>query len=302
VPITAPRTYGVLQPMGAAVGVNFAFTAQGTNGGLITATLQLRDGPLDLGQVSFVFPLGNVVQYSAPSLLDVPEFGPVGSYPSTIAVSGVVGVVSKVSVTLSNLSHTYPDDLDILLVGPNNSYAMLMSDAGGGNGLSDVTLTFDETAANSLPDRFAISSGTYRTTDYDSADLLPLPAPAGPYATNLNVFENIDPNGTWSLYIFDDTFSDQGQLAGGWSIEITTVGRIDPQPSLLVAGRINAAGRFELMLKGQAGGKYLIQSSPDMRGWTTIGNTVLAPSNTLLFSDPSPAGSSPRFYRAIHIP
>ncbi|HEU0008859.1 MAG TPA: S8 family serine peptidase [Verrucomicrobiae bacterium] len=302
VPLSPARTYGVLQPMGAAVGGTFTFMAEGTNGGVITATLQLQDGPLDLGLVSFTFPLGNVVRYAAPTPLDVPEFGPVGLYPSTLSVSGLSGVVSKVSVTLSNLSHTYPDDLDILLLGPTNRYVMLMSDAGGGNALADVTLTFDDTAANALPDRFAIVSGAYRPTDYDSADLLPPPAPAGPYPSTLGVFDRINPNGTWSLFIYDDTFSDQGRLAGGWSLEITTVGVINPQPSLLVAGRINAAGRFEFMLKGQAGGKYLLQSSPDMRSWTTVGNAVLAPSNTLLFSDPTPAGSAPRFYRALHIP
>ena len=116
------------------------------------------------------------------------------------------------------------------------------------------------------------------------------------------MFNGTNPNGTWSLFVYDDTFSDEGRLAGGWSIEITTVGVINPQPSLLVAGRINATGRFELTLKGHAGGKYLIQSSPDMRAWTTIGNAVLAPSNTLLFSDPAPASPAPRFYRAIQIP
>jgi hypothetical protein len=104
------------------------------------------------------------------------------------------------------------------------------------------------------------------------------------------------------LFVYDDFASDEGRLADGWSLEITTVGIINPQPSLLVAGRINDAGRFEFMLKGHTGGRYLIQSSPDMRSWTTVGNAVLAPSNTLLFSDPAPAGSTPRFYRAIHIP
>jgi uncharacterized repeat protein (TIGR01451 family) len=305
VPQSPPRTFGsgVLQPMGAAVGANFTFLAEGTNGGLVTATLQLQDGPFDLGQLSFVFPLGNVVRYAAPAPLDIPDFGPGGLYPSTLSVAGLSGVISKVSVTLSNLSHTYPGDLDILLRGPTNNYSvMLMSDAGGGNAITDFTLTFDDSATNTLPDRLEIQPGTYHPTDYDSADLLPLPAPAGPYPSTLDVFNGLNPNGTWSLFVYDDFASDEGRLADGWSLEITTVGIINPQPSLLVAGRINDAGRFEFMLKGHTGGRYLIQSSPDMRSWTTVGNAVLAPSNTLLFSDPAPAGSTPRFYRAIHIP
>jgi hypothetical protein len=38
--------------------------------------------------------------------------------------------MSKVVVKLNGLSHSYPDDLDLLLVGPDGQSAMLMSDAG----------------------------------------------------------------------------------------------------------------------------------------------------------------------------
>jgi len=54
----------------------------------------------------------------------------------------VTGAVSKVTVSLNGLSHTYPDDLDILLVGPDGAKVMLMSDAGLGNDLNNVVLTF----------------------------------------------------------------------------------------------------------------------------------------------------------------
>src|SRR5262249_517789 len=37
-------------------------------------------------------------------------------------------------VTLRDLSHSWPDDLDILLVAPDGRKVMLMSDAGGGAG------------------------------------------------------------------------------------------------------------------------------------------------------------------------
>lgn len=38
-------------------------------------------------------------------------------YPSDIIVSGL-GSIDKITITLSGLNHTFPDDIDILLVGP----------------------------------------------------------------------------------------------------------------------------------------------------------------------------------------
>jgi hypothetical protein len=39
---------------------------------------------------------------------------------------------------------------------------------------------------------------------------------------SLSSLNGQDPNGTWSLYVADDTGGDDGFIAGGWSIEITT--------------------------------------------------------------------------------
>ncbi|MEY2410493.1 MAG: hypothetical protein QOF48_3163 [Verrucomicrobiota bacterium] len=305
---SAPRTYGVLNPNGAAAGASFNFTAGGIPGDLLTATLQLQDGPYDLGTVSFTFALGNTARFAVPGSITIPEFGKASPYPSSINVSGLTGTISKVTITLSNLSHVYPDDINVLLTGPTNQTVtavqsvMLMSDAGGGNAASGVTLIFDDAAASSLPDSTALSNGTFKPTDYDATEVLEAPAPPRPYAPALDAFNGIDPNGVWRLFVFDDFYQDGGRIADGWTLEITTVGIINPPAALLAAGRFSPAGQFEFMLKGQAGGKYLIQRSPDMRNWSTIGNATLAPSNTLMFTDPAPAGNSPRFYRAIHIP
>ncbi|MDB6110994.1 MAG: conserved repeat domain protein, partial [Pedosphaera sp.] len=53
-----PQTYGGLTPGAAAASRPFTFTANGTCGGTITATLQLQDGPVNLGSVSFNLSLG----------------------------------------------------------------------------------------------------------------------------------------------------------------------------------------------------------------------------------------------------
>jgi hypothetical protein len=111
----------------------------------------------------------------------------------------------------------------VLLVGPQGQKALLMSDAGQDPDLNDVTITLDDFAAASLPEQDLILPGTYRPTDYPPQDVFDPPAPGGPYATNLSAFVGTDPNGTWSLFIMYDEGGDNGVLAGGWSLQITTL-------------------------------------------------------------------------------
>ncbi|HZR18272.1 MAG TPA: immunoglobulin domain-containing protein [Verrucomicrobiae bacterium] len=53
-----PQTYGVVPASGSAVTRSFSFTANGTCGSTLTATLQLQDGPANLGNVTFTVRLG----------------------------------------------------------------------------------------------------------------------------------------------------------------------------------------------------------------------------------------------------
>ena len=59
-PITTSQNYGVIA-VGATVGKDFSFVANGACGGTITATLQLQDGAKNLGTVSFTLTLGKQV-------------------------------------------------------------------------------------------------------------------------------------------------------------------------------------------------------------------------------------------------
>lgn len=145
-------------------------------------------------------------------------------YPLTIEVSGLDGNLETITVTL-NIYHGWPDDLDILLVGPTGASSVLMSDAGGGTDLGSVStginLTFDQSAAVAVPDALAITAGTYKPADYATVgETFTAPAPAGVHTANLNNFAFTDPNGTWSLYIVDDLGGDVGHLFS-WSITIT---------------------------------------------------------------------------------
>jgi subtilisin-like proprotein convertase family protein len=144
-------------------------------------------------------------------------------YPSTVEVSGVVGKVRTVSVDIIGLTHSYPSDVSMLILGPKGQKVVLMSRAGNGYVLSGTSFQFDQGASNSIPQGSAITSGTsYKPENYNPALTFYEPIPAGPIVTNLNAFADTDPNGTWSLYVQDDQSPDSGNIAGGWTLRLVT--------------------------------------------------------------------------------
>ncbi len=227
---SSPQYIGVL-PAGAAVSVPLSFAPSGACGGTIQAALNLQDGIASLGTLMQSFALGNVAiattTWNNSGSISIPApgdtRGPGGPYPSSVVVSGVTGTVSKVTVTLHGLSHGASDDVDILLVGPNGQNALLMSDAGNGGPINNLTLTFDDSAAGQLPSAGSISTGTYKPTNIDNnSDNFGAPAPSAPYGQSLSTFNDINPNGEWSLYVQDDFKQNTGSLVQGWSLTVTT--------------------------------------------------------------------------------
>ncbi len=138
------------------------------------------------------------------------------------------------TVTLRNLSHTWPADVDVLLVGPGGQKAVIFSDVGGGIGVSNVTVTLSDAAATALTATGQIVAGTFKPTNVEPGeqgelDNFSAPAPGGPYGTPLSTFNGTSPNGTWSLYVVDDGPGDQGSFAGGWTVTITTASAGAPE-------------------------------------------------------------------------
>ncbi|MEZ4669460.1 MAG: hypothetical protein R3E39_16255 [Anaerolineae bacterium] len=129
-----------------------------------------------------------------------------------------------VNVSINGYSHTFPDDVDVLLVGPIGQTLLLMSDTGGATDIVNVNLTFDDEAAGSLPYTTQITSGTYRPTNIGAGDAFPAPAPGGAYGTTLSVFDALNANGSWVLYVNDDLAGDVGSFSSGWSITFTYQG------------------------------------------------------------------------------
>ena len=142
-------------------------------------------------------------------------------YPSTVSVLNMGGVINKVTVRIDGLSHTWPDDIDLALVGPGGQAVMLMSDAGGSGDVNGVSLTFDSSASATLPDSTQISGGVFRPVNYGTGDAFAAPAPGGTYGTTLDAFNGLAPNGTWRLYAMDDDGNDVGSLTG-WVLSIAT--------------------------------------------------------------------------------
>jgi subtilisin-like proprotein convertase family protein len=155
-------------------------------------------------------------------------------YPFGIGVGGLGSSVTDVNVTLRGLTHTWPDDIGVLLVSPAGQSTILMADSGGGDDVSGVTLTFDDAASGTLPDESLIESGNYKPSvgsavpDFGCSVPQSFPTdatgtnpPAGPYGSSLSVFNGSDPNGGWKIYVIDDTRNDPGSIIG-FSLEITT--------------------------------------------------------------------------------
>lgn len=165
---------------------------------------------------------GGETQFTNTQAVVLDDSGPASLYPSSIAVSGLSGSIQTVRVRLHGLTHTYPSDIDLLLVSPDGTSVLLMSDAGGGTDVSNLELVFDDDASSPLSESSPLSSGVYRPTNFDSDDVFPSPAPGDPYAATLSAVAGLNPNGNWLLYVVDDTGLDSGSLAGGWTLEIQT--------------------------------------------------------------------------------
>ena len=171
--------------------------------------------------------------FSNPNPIAILDAATANPYPSTINVSGLSGNISNnpgsVKVTLNSFSHTFTQDVGMLLVGPTGA-AYLLQDGAGDAAISNVTYTLSDTGSDFLPGEGVWTNGTYRPTAYFEGSNFPSPAPGTNYqsppgagdATFSSVFGNTDPNGTWNLYVVDFVEGDTGNISGGWTLEITT--------------------------------------------------------------------------------
>lgn len=188
----------------------------------------------------------------------VPAIGTNGiaaAYPSQIVVAGQPGLITNVDVDLV-VTHSFPDDLDIMLVGPSGQRVVLMSDVGGSGDLVAGALTLSDGAIAPMSDAGPITvPDTYQPTNIGAGDVFPAPAPDATTAgTLLSAIDGDSPNGTWSLYVLDDLAGDVGAI-DSWGLTITTdltvpVAATAYPSTLTVAGALNGITDVNLLMTG----------------------------------------------------
>jgi hypothetical protein len=159
--------------------------------------------------------------------------------PSTINVTSGPIAIGSMRVTLYDVSQAFPDNLDVLLVGPTGAKYVLTADVGGPFAIPEtapVTLSFTDSSAAVLPDSGPLSTGQYLPTSCETPVLSFAGAPAAPYVepgcvvsrpvtqSMFGAFGLTSPLGLWRLYVRDDNgapimLTASGSIAGGWGIE-----------------------------------------------------------------------------------
>ncbi len=158
-----------------------------------------------------------------PTAITIAESGAASPYPSIIRVSGFrQGTLLDVNLTLHGFEHTWPDDVDVLLVhaGTNRT---IMSDVGGSLDVNNITIRLDDEASNGLlPDSGQLTAGAFQPTNAAPADTFAFPAPDPASAnTSLAGFDTLNARGAWKLFVVDEVPSaDSGKFAGGWTVTI----------------------------------------------------------------------------------
>lgn len=134
--------------------------------------------------------------YASTSSLAIPD---VATITSTINVPDSY-IIGDINVTI-DLDHTYDDDLDVFLIGPDGTRVELFTDVGGsGNNFRNTTL--DDEASVSITAGAAPFTGVFR--------------PEG----SLSAFDGKNVQGIWTLEITDDEPPDSGML-NSWQLTVS---------------------------------------------------------------------------------
>ena len=174
-PSPSSQSYGNLTVYGHSVSRPFTFVVNGTNSLPIAPTFKLYDNAKFIGNASFSFTVGAWTRvFSNATTIVINDNTNALPYPSVINVSNIGVSLVKATVTLNRLTHTYPADVDALVMSPSGTNTLIMANAGSGFSVTNVILTFDDaTNFPSLPQGSRLTTGTNKPTGY--FPVLPFP-------------------------------------------------------------------------------------------------------------------------------
>jgi len=161
--------------------------------------------------------------FSNNTTIEIPDNSIGSIYPSEIEVSGMPTHLSHITITLDDLDSGFgTSGYDILLEAPDGQRLTIFSD------LFNYSSTFGgyDLVILDLDALDFITSATYDNTEslykptnngsIDDFDILG-EVDSDP---SLITLQNIDPNGTWKLYVLDDSFDGNDGSLDGWSLSI----------------------------------------------------------------------------------
>ena len=152
---------------------------------------------------------------------------------------GLWARVKTLSITLTGLSHTFPDDLDFLFVGPDGTNWRSGPMPAAAPPSATRTTSLGTPLAALLPDSGAIAAGTYRPADYGIVEtnsnwtgvppglVINHPTPNGAATLDASFGGKWIDNTTWTLFVRDDASPDFGTL-NDFGIQATLNGICKP--------------------------------------------------------------------------
>ncbi|MCL5097751.1 MAG: proprotein convertase P-domain-containing protein [Candidatus Omnitrophica bacterium] len=185
---------------------------------------------------------------------------------SAISVSGIPGNIVDLDVSLT-IDHPNDQDLDVFLIGPDNTRIELFTDVGGTDN-SINNLTNDNFWSVLLDDEAVVPI---------NSGVIPAVAPfTGRFKPegSLAAFDQKNPNGTWKIEITDDRGSVVGYLRS-WSLHITYQPQEVTLPSIVASAPVGLKAAFAGDINGDGLDDMLFSSPAFLYTPNSLGRAYL---------------------------
>lgn len=169
--------------------------------------------------------------FSSSTPINIPDNSNGEPYGSPIIVSGMVGDITKVTLSIFGFHHTNPEDVEIMLVSPTSVGKVVMAGVGGAFPVQGANLVITDDAQLLMPDNALLTTGNYKPTNHLENPPSPgtsfgSPAPSPVLGENFIAFLSLSGaniNGSWRLFVKDAVDNQlSGRITGGWSLRIET--------------------------------------------------------------------------------